>query len=127
MSETENTVMVLEPNRMQRDLIRMTLQRNNLNTVVSTLPDSIREDLARHEPDLILMEIFLPSKNGLELMREMKKEGLIKKDTKFFVITSLAFPEIVHKSLDLGAVDFLVKPINMDLLVSRIKRAIDNE
>lgn len=125
MPETENTVMVLEPNRMQRDLIRMTLQRNNLNTVVSTLPDSIREDLARHEPDLILMEIFLPSKNGLELMREMKKEGLIKKDTKFFVITSLAFPEIVHKSLDLGAVDFLVKPINMDLLVSRIKRAMN--
>ena len=125
MPETVNTVMVLEPNRMQRDLIRMTLQRNNLNTVVSTLPDSIREDLARHEPDLILMEIFLPSKNGLELMREMKKEGLIKKDTKFFVITSLAFPEIVHKSLDLGAVDFLVKPINMDLLVSRIKRAMN--
>lgn len=62
----------------------------------------------KNEYDLILLDIILPKKNGLEVLAELsqkKKEDL----PKVLVLTNLGEADSVQKALDLGAMSYLVK------------------
>ncbi len=114
------SVLILEPNALLCDLIRMTLVRSQMNPIVCHRPSALRQQLVQHLPDVLLIDTYLPGQNGLDLISELNSEVLLKR-TKFFFISSLGFPEIVQKAAQMGASGFIVKPLNPDLLVTRIQ------
>ncbi len=65
-------------------------------------------------PDLVLLDLILPKKDGFEVLQELKADpGL--KQIPVVVLSNLGQDEEIKKALDLGAVDYLVKvqhPIN---------------
>ena len=113
------SVLVLEPNAMQCDLIKLALTRHRMNPIVCAGPSSLREKLAQHAPDVLLVDTHLPGVNGLELVGQLNLEVLLNR-TKVFFISSLAFPEVVQRAAKIGASGFLIKPLNHDLLAARI-------
>jgi CheY-like chemotaxis protein len=115
------SVIVLEPNALQCDLIKMALVRNHMNPIICTEPSDLRQHLVQHLPDVLLIDTYLPGMNGLDLIEQLNSEVLLKR-TKVFFISSLAFPEIVQKAAKIGASGFLVKPLNPDLMVTRIQK-----
>lgn len=117
------SVLVLEPNTLLCDLIKMTLLRSQMNPIICNHPAALREQLVQHLPDALLIDTYLPGQNGLDLISELNSEVLLKR-TKVFFISSLGFPEIVQKAAQMGASGFFVKPLNPDLLVSRIQSCI---
>jgi len=121
MTPKKLSVLILEPNVLQCDIIKLALQRHSMQASVCDHPDGIREQLAQHLPDLLLVDTHLPGQNGLDLVSELQADGFLKK-TKVFFISSLGYPEIVQKAVKIGASDFLVKPLDTDLLVKRISR-----
>lgn len=112
-------VLILEPNLLQRDLIKVVLARNGMNPVICKEPKALKRYLHEGRPDVLLIDTCLPGQNGLELISQLTLEGLLKK-TRVFFLSSMAFPEIVHKAAKVGASGFLVKPLDPDLLISRI-------
>jgi len=117
------SVLVLEPNALQCDLIRLALLRHSMNPIICDQPNHLRERLAQHLPDVLLIDTYLPGSNGLELIGQLNSEVL--KRTKVFFLSSMAFPEIVQKAARIGASGFLVKPLNPDLLVMRIQKCFN--
>lgn len=115
------SVLILEPNILQSDLIKLALIRNFMQPIVCPEPGQIRQLLIQFMPDLLLIDTHLPGQNGLDLIGELRAESLLSR-TKVFIISSLGYQEIVQKAVKAGASDFLVKPLDMDLLVSRIHR-----
>jgi CheY-like chemotaxis protein len=115
------SVIVLEPNALQCDLIKMALVRNHMNPIICAEPSDLRQQLVQHLPDVLLIDTYLPGMNGLDLIEQLNSEVLLKR-TKVFFISSLAFPEIVQKAAKIGASGFLVKPLNPDLMVTRIQK-----
>ncbi len=113
------SVLVLEPNALQCDLIKLALIRHHMNPIICTQPASLRQKLIQHMPDALLLDTYLPGLNGLDLIGQLNSEVLLNR-TKVFFVSSLAFPEIVQKAAKIGASGFLVKPLNPDLLVMRI-------
>jgi len=73
--------------------------------------------LERFRYDLILLDIMLPEKNGLQLLREFRNR---KDKTPVIVLTALGTTENVVSGLELGADDYVVKPFKFDELVARI-------
>ncbi len=118
------SVLILIPNPLQCDLVRMALLRNFMNPIVCPQPSTLRQQLVQHLPDVLLIDTYLPGQNGLELINELNSEILLKR-TKVIFISSLGFPEIVQKAAKAGASAFLVKPLNPDLLVTRIQNCFD--
>jgi len=112
-------ILVLEPNLLQCDLIKVALARNGMNPVICKEPGALRRYLQEGRPDVLLIDTYLPGQNGLELISQLALEGLLGR-TRVFFLSSLGFPEIVHKAAKVGASGFLVKPLDPDLLVSRI-------
>jgi DNA-binding response OmpR family regulator len=113
------SVLVLEPNAMQCDLIKLALTRHHMNPIICGQLSSLKQQLVQHIPDVLLVDTCLPGMNGLDLIGQLNAEVLLKR-TKVFFISSLAFPEIIHKAAKMGASGFLVKPLNPDLLAARI-------
>jgi two-component system, OmpR family, response regulator len=118
------SVLILIPNALQCDLVRMVLLRNRMNPIVCRQPSALRQHLVQHVPDVLLIDTYLPGQNGLDLINELNSDVLLKR-TKVIFVSSLGFPEIVQKAAKVGASSFLVKPLNPDLLVSRIQNCFD--
>lgn len=119
----ERTVLVIEPDPMQRDLIMLALRRNHIHAEACTDPADLPGLLEVNKPSVLVMDIYLPGTNGLDLMVNLKERGLLSA-TKVIGVSSMAFPEVVRKMVQAGFSDFLVKPIDIDLLVARVQRAI---
>ena len=114
------SILILEPNSLQCDLIKMALLRNRMNPIVCNQPAALRQHLVQYMPDVLLVDTHLPGQNGLDLIGQLNSEVLLKR-TKVFFLSALGFPEVVQKAVQMGASGFLVKPINPDLLVMRIQ------
>lgn len=123
MTEKQITVLVLEPGKLLSDLIMLALKRSGMNPVLCSDPSMVRQQLIQHIPDIFLVDTLLPGINGLDLVSELKAESFLSR-TKVFILSSLGYPEIVQKAARIGAADFLVKPLDTDLLISRIIRSM---
>lgn len=113
------TILILEPNILQCQLIKLALIRHGMNPIVCSQPSTVRQQLAQHRPDVLLVDTYLPGQNGLDLISQLNAEVLLKR-TKVFFVSSMGFPEIVQKAVKIGASGFLVKPLNPDLMAARI-------
>ncbi|MBM6838031.1 response regulator, partial [Clostridium saudiense] len=109
--------------------------RNGLKKMleVSDLPLNIAEPAANGEealeiikeflPQILLMDINMPGIKGLDVI-EMVKPYI--PDSKVIIISGHDDFKYVQRALQLGAFDYLLKPINKNQLVDVIKRAIEN-
>jgi DNA-binding response OmpR family regulator len=121
------TILLVEDDPALRDLISLVLQRK-IKTPFQLITASNGEDalfsLKRDRPDVMVLDILLPLMNGLQVIQQMKNEKIFER-TKIIVVTALGFKEVVQKVLNEGVSDFLVKPLDMDMLCSRIQRYIN--
>lgn len=93
--------------------------------VVYALDGEIGLNLAQTEkPDLILLDIILPKKDGFEVLKSIKKEERTK-NIPVIVLTNLENPEDVEKILSLGATTYLVKSDHdLNDILDKIKQTI---
>lgn len=71
----------------------------------------------KNQYDLALMDIMLPKKNGIDVVRELRHHKI---DVHIIMLTALGTTENVITGLDNGADDYLVKPFKFDELLARI-------
>jgi CheY-like chemotaxis protein len=137
----EEIVEALKKTPAPRDLLRKPFDRSMLILVVeddavsSALIDGFLNDagyeaiavndgadalmeLGRRQFDLLVLDINIPTLDGLRLFEIMIQKGI---DTPAIFVTGTASPEIEARSLELGAADFLRKPIRKEALLPRIR------
>ncbi|KAA3608482.1 MAG: response regulator [Calditrichaeota bacterium] len=79
------------------------------------------EDKAKHpKPDLILLDLNMPRKNGKEALKEIKENQELRKIPVVVLTTSEAEEDII-KTYDLGVNSFITKPVSFDGLVEVVK------
>jgi len=78
--------------------------------------DEAIEQINVLQPDLIFLDIAMPAKNGFDLLRELK-------EFRFEVIFVTAHNQFMIEAFHVSAVDYLLKPIDDELLVDAVKRA----
>ncbi|MDP1647403.1 MAG: diguanylate cyclase [Rubrivivax sp.] len=71
-------------------------------------------------PDLVLLDVVMPGMDGFEVCRQLKADEALRHIPVIFV-TSHDDPEQETKGLDLGAVDFIAKPVNPKVVQARVK------
>lgn len=74
-------------------------------------------------PDLIISDIMMPKKNGLDLLDAIKSNPKIK-DIPVIFITALSELEDKHKGLELGAVDYISKPFDIKEVMMKVKNIL---
>ncbi|MCY9659896.1 response regulator [Paenibacillus chondroitinus] len=72
--------------------------------------------------DLLITDIRMPGLNGIQLLERLKKEGL---QTKSILLTGYAEFEYARKALTLGAVNYILKPVEFQNLISAVEEAFE--
>jgi len=101
-------VLIIEDDRsLQNAMIEM-LGQENYQIISAFDGEEGLQKLAAEKPDLILLDIILPKKDGYELLAEIKRDETTK-NIPVLILTNLEEVDNVQKALDLGATTFMVK------------------
>jgi len=123
----ETKILVIDDDANISDILRLYLEKENY--YVRTAADGAEgvETFKTFEPNLVLLDIMMPKKDGWQVLREIREISTVP------VIMVTAKGEVFDKvlGLELGADDFVVKPFDMKELSARVKavlrRARSNE
>ncbi len=122
-AQGKNVILVVEDHADVRKYIRDPLQP--LYTVVEA--GDGKEGIARAKeiiPDLIVSDIMMPEVDGYELCQVLKKD-INTSHIPIILLTAKASEESVIQGLETGADDYITKPFNSKILLTRIKNLID--
>lgn len=81
------------------------------------------EMCAEHRPDIVLLDIMMPEMDGYEVCRRLK-EDQITADIPVMFVTALTSAEDEVKGIEMGAVDFIAKPIVAPIVLARIRNQL---
>ena len=112
------TILVIDD---EKDLIKLIdLHLSKEEYLVISAKNGIEGlDIAlKHKPDLILLDIMMPKRDGLEICRNLRAKGV---QTPILFLTARDTVEDKIAGLDLGADDYLVKPFSFEELAARIR------
>jgi two-component system, OmpR family, KDP operon response regulator KdpE len=121
MSAQRPTIIVIDDESQLRQVLRLTLEANGFRCIET---DSARQgllDAQTHRPDLLLVDLGLPDRDGIEVIR-----GVRKWSTTIPIIVLSARSQETDKiaALDAGADDYVTKPFTTGELLARLRVAI---
>ena len=117
-----NTVMIVDDDRHTAGVLKKALRRHGFTVITAKSAEDGITKLVESKPEVVLLDLVLPDMRGLSALDEIKR---ISPDVNVIIIS--AFPTIpdVVEAMKLGASDFLVKPFNVNELVSIVKRTVE--
>lgn len=116
-------VLVIDDSPDMQRLLRVLLRRDGVTVISAARPDEgIAFALARL-PDVILLDIDMPSSTGFDVCRKLKADARTRAIPVIFVTAARAVYTKIE-ALDLGAVDYVTKPFDPDELRARVRVAL---
>jgi len=101
------------------ELLKFTLEGAGYRTVVASDGEEALKKARSEKPDLILLDIMLPTKDGYSVLEELRGES--KSKILPIVIISAKVQEVdISFGLELGANDYFTKPLDLDKLVKKV-------
>jgi class 3 adenylate cyclase len=119
-------LLVVDDNKVNRLLMTRSLELQG-HTVASAANGRIGLEMLRKEPfDLVLLDMEMPEMDGFQVLEELVGD-LKLRDLPVIVTSSLEGIENVARCIELGAEDFLTKPVNAVLLKARIGASLEKK
>ena len=117
----EKTVMSIDDNPMNQSVVEIIVTRMGYRYLAAYNKEEALQLLASESIDLILMDIQLPETNGYELTEKIKQIEQYKR-IPIIAMTAYSQMEDKEKCLDVGMLDFIVKPIDVDYMENTLRK-----
>ena len=111
-------VLVIEDEQKMADLIKRGLEEEGMKIQIAADGESGLTLARRGDFELIVLDLGLPGRNGLEIARELRSDGI---KTPILILTAQDSTEMKVKGLDTGADDYLTKPFAFAELLARLR------
>ena len=118
---TPPLIVVVDDDAFQCKLLERLLGNSGYRSIIAHSGAEALAVLGRQPPDLILMDVTLPDFNGVELTRRLKAIPRFAA-IPVVMITGHSERQVLEASLKAGAVDFLVKPFDREILLQKLAR-----
>lgn len=116
-------VLIVDDESQNRKLLKLFCERWHFAVIEASDGREAIEKAKYEKPDIILMDALMPKMDGFTATRLLKKDP-ITRHIPVLIVTALDEREEKDKSIDVGADDFISKPINMHELKSRLQNAL---
>jgi DNA-binding response OmpR family regulator len=122
VSEKKNRILFVDDDIELRQIIKEQLTASGY--VLDEAGDAVdaMEKLPTGDYDLMLLDIMMPGKSGIEVLKFLKEKSL---QCRVIMLTGMVGLSVAIESLKLGADDYITKPYSMDYLLSSIRRVLD--
>jgi len=117
---TSAKVLVVDDESQIRRVLRTTLTSQGYTVAEAKSGDEALELIRQERPDLILLDVNMPGRSGLETCREVRSNS----DIPIIMLTVRNTERDKVQALDVGADDYVVKPFGSEELMARIRAAL---
>ncbi len=121
-----NSVLVVDDNEMNRDLLLRRLERSGFSLCSATNGEEALAVLGKVHVDLVLLDIMMPVMDGYEVLAQMQRNPGMSK-VPVIMITALDDVESAVRCIDMGAADYVTKPFNPTLLKARVNACLEHK
>ena len=101
------SIAVIDDDAGIRGALRRVLSAASYRVFTASSADDGLTTIQEHHPELVLLDVRMPKKSGIDLLQEMRRLGV---QAKVVMLTGMGEPDIMKACRELGAVDFLMKP-----------------
>jgi two-component system response regulator PilR (NtrC family) len=115
-------ILIVDDEAGMRDMLSILLRKEGYGVTVADRAEKAIEMAARGEFDLVMSDISMPGKSGIEVLRQTKAAS---PDTPVILITAYASTESAVEALKLGAYDYLIKPFDVEELKNVVRNALE--
>jgi two-component system, OmpR family, alkaline phosphatase synthesis response regulator PhoP len=123
---TGKRIVLIEDNEDLANIVQYRLKREGFQVTCRGDGVSGLEEVRAQKPDLVILDIFLPRMNGFEVLQNLKQDEQTK-PIPVVMLTALSQEENVVKGFELGAADYLIKPLRPHELVIRINKLLGGQ
>ena len=120
---TKSNILVVEDEKDIRELVKYNLQRESFIVLEAETGEAGLKMVERTIPDLILLDLMLPGKDGLEICRILKRNDRTR-NIPVVMMTARSEESDIVTGLELGAEDYVVKPFSPKVLNARVKAVL---
>ena len=122
----ESDILIVDDNVTNCEVLQRRLSMQGLSCRTAYDGNTAIAEVFKKTPDLILLDVILPDINGLELLKTFRKEH---NSESLPVIMVSAFNDVdsISKCIQLGAQDYLPKPINGTILLAKVVAALERK
>jgi diguanylate cyclase (GGDEF)-like protein len=120
----QSTIMMVDDEPIILETLQMFLEDAGYgNFITTTEPKKALNMVVLKKPDVVLLDVMMPEITGLEILAQMRsKEALM--HIPAIILTSATDPETKLQALELGATDFLAKPVDPSELALRLRNTL---
>ncbi len=119
----KNTILIVDDDRFFLNFINLVLKKQGYQVLLGNNGKDGLTILEKETPDLIISDVMMPEMNGIEFCKAVKANPKTK-DIYFLVLTSKSEVSEKVRLLDIGADDFLSKPVNNDELLAKVRASM---
>ena len=115
-------ILVVDDELSMREMLQIVLRRDGYDVVLAGNGGEAIRQLQKAPFDLLLSDIRMPDLSGVEVLRAAKENN---RDLVAFMMTAFASTDTAVEAMRLGAVDYFVKPFNMDELRLKVRQHLE--
>ncbi len=121
----ESKVLIIDDEEEICWFLKKILARENIEAEFSYIGTEALEILKDEHFDVILLDFRLPDLNGLEILEKLKTLNILE-DAEVILMTAYGDFQTGIEAINMGCYDYMAKPFNVENLIFRVKRAIEN-
>ena len=120
------TILLVEDDPFLSSILQLKLDKENFKTIRAADGEEALNILIEQgiRPDVILLDLILPKKNGFEVLETIRQDPTLEK-LPVIIISNLGQPSDIDRGKALGVIDYFVKAkLSVDELVNKVKEEI---
>ena len=119
-SETNTSVLIVDDDEAVRSTMNEYIKAAGYNSLAVSCAEEALEVVQKHEFQVVITDIILPAMGGLELTKSIRKN----KKSDVIVMTGYGDDYSYEEAINIGASDFVIKPVRLEELLLRLKRVL---
>ncbi|MFL5665141.1 MAG: response regulator transcription factor [Ktedonobacteraceae bacterium] len=120
MPEKKTTILIVDDDLQLLQLVALNLELEGYAVLLAGDGQQALTQIETHAPDLVLLDVMMPRMNGFAVCHRVREFSTV----PIIIITAQARSQDKVRGLDLGADDYLTKPLNMDELLARVRAVL---
>ncbi|PCI29874.1 two-component system response regulator [Candidatus Kaiserbacteria bacterium] len=113
-------ILISDDSEFMRKVVREILEKNGYTDIIeASNGEEAIEAYDQHKPDLVLLDIIMPEKDGTEVLSDIVPKG-----AKVLNITAVGQESMIKKATALGSLGYIIKPFDEEMVISEVKKII---
>lgn len=122
MAETKPLILAIDDEADILELMRRVLQVAEYEVITASDGNQGLDMVSERDPDLVLLDIKMPGKSGLEVLEEMRRNH---PNTAVVMATGMGDVKTAIKAMQMGAYDYIVKPFSVNEIAPKVGKALE--